>query len=636
VLSPAARAGTLAASAVAVVAVSLGAGPVGAAPGHPQSPPRAGCLLKPATRGAGRATILRTGRGGHDETVIGSAGPAARARSARVGRGRVLTVKATTLSGRPDSGDLVVVANVDNGNRLPDSQQQQYFSHGAAKYCVPAGHYTAVGLFVTEKGPPHYVVLPQFTVTRKTTVTMAETAATSKVTMATPRPTALRADVVTLLRTAAAGPSFGALFVQTGGGSAYFSPTHVKPTVGTLQMQASQQLQSPRGHGVPYEYTVSYADPPGIIPAQHYMVRAKDLATVHERFYQPVTSSGLFEFRGLFPFSFLGSISSMPQPLSLPGRLTEYAGGTGIARVIWKGGYAPSAAAAGAARRGGTGPSFLTESPRPLRPGEQLTDTWSAYPLHPAANVLFSAERTLQSPIQPSAVRAGNTLRLDVDPFDDSQPGHLIGLLQSTPAAPVTGSYQIDENGTKIAGGDAVTQVAPNSEFYTQAALSPKPATIRFSLDLSRTDKYFPLSTATRTVWTWHTGPAAGATVPRGWSCAPGSTSRNCAIQPMMTLGYAVAGLNLDGATKPGRQVLHLTVGHLQAATASSIAKVTESVSFDGGKTWHPATVTGGGGSYTAVFTAPAGAKVTLRTSATDAAGGSVAETITSAYQVAS
>ena len=57
------------------------------------------------------------------------------------------------------------------------------------------------------------------------------------------------------------------------------------------------------------------------------------------------------------------------------------------------------------------------------------------------------------------------------------------------------------------------------------------------------------------------------------------------------------------------------------------------SVSFDGGKTWHPATVTGHGGSYTAAFTAPAGAKVSLRTSAADAAGGSVTETITGAYQ---
>jgi hypothetical protein len=58
-------------------------------------------------------------------------------------------------------------------------------------------------------------------------------------------------------------------------------------------------------------------------------------------------------------------------------------------------------------------------------------------------------------------------------------------------------------------------------------------------------------------------------------------------------------------------------------------------VSFDGGRTWHAAQMTGHHGSYTAAFTAPARAKVTLRTSAADAAGGSVTETITNAYQVA-
>jgi hypothetical protein len=42
------------------------------------------------------------------------------------------------------------------------------------------------------------------------------------------------------------------------------------------------------------------------------------------------------------------------------------------------------------------------------------------------------------------------------------------------------------------------------------------------------------------------------------------------------------------------------------------------------------------GGSYAAVFRAPPGARVTLRTSASDAAGGSVTETITRAYQVRS
>jgi hypothetical protein len=46
--------------------------------------------------------------------------------------------------------------------------------------------------------------------------------------------------------------------------------------------------------------------------------------------------------------------------------------------------------------------------------------------------------------------------------------------------------------------------------------------------------------------------------------------------------------------------------------------------------------VTGRGGRYTATFTAPAGATVSLRTSAADAAGGSITETLTNAYQTSS
>ena len=103
-----------------------------------------------------------------------------------------------------------------------------------------------------------------------------------------------------------------------------------------------------------------------------------------------------------------------------------------------------------------------------------------------------------------------------------------------------------------------------------------------------------------------------------------------------MTIEYAVAHLSLSEATQPGPQAIHLSVGHLQLVKPIKVIRAAVSVSFDGGKTWHPAHVTGRAGNYTATFTAPAGVKVSLRTSAADAAGGSIAETITNAYQVSS
>ena len=59
-------------------------------------------------------------------------------------------------------------------------------------------------------------------------------------------------------------------------------------------------------------------------------------------------------------------------------------------------------------------------------------------------------------------------------------------------------------------------------------------------------------------------------------------------------------------------------------------------MSFDGGKTWRAARISGSAGAYRAAFTAPAGAYVTLRVTAADAAGGRIVETITRAYKIAS
>jgi hypothetical protein len=550
-----------------------------------------------------------------------------------------LTVKGTNLAGKPDSGDSVLLLNVDNTRTLDPIQSQQPFDHGVAKFSVPAGHYFALGQFgsVTVHGHPgpatRYVVLPQFTVTGNTTVTMHETAADSKITMVTPRPATVLATGAWLRRTGMAGPPL-LLELYPLGHPSWISPTRVKPTVGTLQWSVNEHLESPPGRKVPYEYTLSYTDAPGTIPAQHYVASAKDLATVHERFYQPVKASGTWAFNGSFTGTsannnadWFGFIEPAGPAVKLPGRLTEYAGGAGSARMEWRGQYGPVPDV----------PTAMGDT-RLLHPGEHLTDNWSAYPLHPGVNALLTSLPNMfwmGGANIPSAVRAGNALQLEVDPFDDNQAGHQIGGVAASGPEQTTGSYRIEQNGTTVASGDAVA-AAKFGEFYTKVTLSPKPSTIRFSLSYTRASSSFPLSTATSTVWTFRSAPVTGATVPPGWSCVRYTyRPHGCAAQPMMTLRYAIARLRLDGAAPAGRQVLRLGVGHLQAAKAGQVTAASVSVSFDGGKTWHRATVTGTAGSYTAAFTAPAGAKVTLRTKAADAAGGSVAETITNAYQIA-
>ena len=123
--------------------------------------------------------------------------------------------------------------------------------------------------------------------------------------------------------------------------------------------------------------------------------------------------------------------------------------------------------------------------------------------------------------------------------------------------------------------------------------------------------------------------------MPHAWICSAAS-NRDCQAEPLLTLAYAVNGLGLDGTTAPGAQRVTVRLGHLQLAAAPKIAKVSVQVSVNGGKTWTPATVTGSGGTYQARFAAPSGKLISLRTTVTDAAGGQISETITSAYATAS
>jgi hypothetical protein len=84
----------------------------------------------------------------------------------------------------------------------------------------------------------------------------------------------------------------------------------------------------------------------------------------------------------------------------------------------------------------------------------------------------------------------------------------------------------------------------------------------------------------------------------------------------------------LNGTTAAGPQVLDLTAGHIQPlADTAAVTGAAVQVSFDDGRTWDATHVTSlGRGNYRVTYTAPAGAYVTLRTTATDAAGGSLTE----------
>jgi len=578
--------------------------------------------------------------GGVSVSLAGA--PAAAPRPAPAFPMHTLTVTGANMAGRPDTGGVVLVFNADNASLFSDPiESVNFFYHGVARFSVPAGHYWAIGIFQhRRRGTPyfvtHSVVVPQVTVSRNVTMHMAARSASSRVQMVTPRPSVPNPYNLTfeVRHPTPHGPAVALWFLGEGGGL-FFNQTTRRPTAGTLQTYVFAELDSPPGAaGTPYQYDVAYADTSGLIGSQRHLVRQDGLATVHSRYYSDAPTTGWFSRYGLFAAQENWGV--LYQQMKVPRRETEYL--TGNPAILWSDSYEQTSQnlAGGQA-----------DDARTFHAGQRLTENWNAYPLHAGYNTDLAGAANPR-PALPSASRAGDTLTLDVMPFSDSTRGHIsatgfFGGLAG-PFGKITGHYEIDQNGKVIASGDPLKgfkEVGPSGEFHASVPLRPRPSKVRFVLGATRTAPVYTLSTASQTVWTWRSARNSGARVPAGWGCAFQPTTgiavgHACTVQPMLTLGYRVAGLSLGGSAPAGAQAVRLTVGHLQLARAAPVTRAKAAVSFDGGKTWHHAKVTGSTGSYTASFTAPAGARVSLRASAADAAGGTITETILSAYQTAS
>ncbi len=578
-------------------------------------------LARQYTSDHARASYGRDGLFGGG-TRIALAGAPTAAAIARPAPGTdTLTITATNLQGRPDNGDVVILHNEDDPARLGRAGGETgTFHHGMVKFRVPGGHYWAAGVFTGNGGrSERLVVLPQFTVQGSTTVHLAERSATSKIAFATPRPAAPQQVSLTVFR----GAGNGALFISSWSGSGitlWVNPTTSKPSVGFLQTQTAAQLTSaPSVPGTPYAYNLAYPGPPGIIPAQHFQVSPGSLATVRENYYQDVPSTGSWcTIGGLVLADGAFDFSCQYFPFRFPGTQTQYL--SAGPNLIWQTTYAPS-------RTSLTGGQ--TDRVWNPRPGQQVTETWNAYPLHPQPDVQpLHGRLAAEFPAFPAASRAGNTLTLHSTPFSDNYPGHLGTGFSAGNGAAISGSYAIRQNGTLIAHGSPIHGIP-------SVRLSAKRSVITFTLTASRQGPLFPLSPQSTTTWTWRSAPQPAATLPSSWACGLTRTGyqRHCAVQPMLTLGYQVTGLALNGTTPPGPQTISLTVGHLQLAPATQITSARAEVSFNDGHTFQAATVTPQGrGRFRLCFTAPARADVTLRVNATDTAGDSVTETILRAY----
>lgn len=523
-----------------------------------------------------------------------------------------LTVTGINEFRKPDNGDIVLVINADNPNTFGDPiEVGNFFFRGVAKYSMPSGHYWAITDFITvlkNSLSQRIVVLPQFTVKNSTKIRLLARSSNSEISVKTPRASTGLSDTWTVVRTSPHG--IGAVVSTSSFGSVFISPTTAKPSVGTIQSFTGAQLISPSSDkGTPYAYNLAFAGPVGTIPAQHFVVTPGSLATVQERYNVNSPTHGEWTTSGGY-LPQLGSISfSFFPEIPMPGLQTQYM--TGGRSIVWDSAFFAD-----------NGASQL-DSIRTLLPGQQFTENWNQYPLHPQPDVQLLTGMLARIFSQlPSAFRIGNNLFLTPGPVSDNQVGHF-GL------AGYSSRFTAQQNGRRIASG--------GFGGLAQFKVSGKPSVIRFALHVQQENPLSVLSPATDTIWTFHTSAQPHAVIPSSWICfAPdGSLTNHCAVQPMLTLNYQVNQLGLDGVAPAGPQQIAVTVGHIQLAAQTAITSAGAQVSYDNGQFWHPVTlVRSGNGQYLVSFSPPAGVDVTLRFTASDAEANSITETILSAYSV--
>ncbi|WP_233225803.1 hypothetical protein [Amycolatopsis sp. CA-126428] len=545
---------------------------------------------------------------------------------------RTVSVDATDIAGKPADTGMAFLYNTDDGDALAFDETFNYFSGGTAKFSVPDGHYSALGVFWTSDADGNATELrfsaqPEFAVQADGGVRVDAKRASSKLTWVTPRPALLDDTGFLFRRAAKTGPALLVDFDAGPGVPISVSPTSAPVRTGALQTYPYSRLVSPPGPGTPYEYVLQKASI-GVIPQQRYVITAKDIAAVDATYFSEYPTLGLRQRSGMFTFE---DVNGRPaHPIQLPRKQTEYVSAS--PDLGWFGGFSKYI-------RPGPFPGWAGGQREPFHTyqgGSSVTEDWNRFPLHPAGEVALLPLSDGRSYTLPGATRAGDLLRFSITPFSDNQPGHTGSGLVGEPRDTISGSYRLTQDGTTLAEG------GPQGDYALafEQEVTPGPSTLGLTIDAGRTGPMYRQSTATHTEWTWKSQHVEGVTLPPTLYCARGEDGpdRACAVEPLLTLGYAVGGLRPDGSTVSGPQGLDLTVGHLQQSTGSPVTAATVQYSTDG-TTWQDATVTArGDGVFHAGFTATpeafGGQDVSLRVTAADAAGATIAETITAAYHV--
>jgi hypothetical protein len=529
----------------------------------------------------------------------------------------ILRLTVTNLAGQPADGVPLFLVNTDSVHRQTDLLP---VSGGLAKVAVPAGNYSLVAFFsdFDAKGTEtatRTVTQADFAVTDDTaTQTVDERAATSLVSVSTPRAADQDVLMLSVDRLDATGHGYGFTDVVFGGSdlAAYVAPQPAA-AVGRLHYVLQWGGQPHPQATDPYRYDVAFSTE-GIPADEAFRVSPSQVATVRQRLSADPVSSGtgsllngvIDDVQLVTGYNQISNADFQPVPQDL----TEYLGTADGGRWAQLLGAPSGELNAGDVQTYAAGHDYVVE--------------WNHGPLAPGLGHHVGPQQVCQACI------AGDTLHLGVNELDDSDPTH---------AGVVWGAKDhlaLALNGTTLVNQD-------NRTGATVTGLPSAPGTLQLVYDQDLTQQGgFGQSSASHTELTVKYQPGSDPTrvLPAYDTCDGGSTTTPCTVLPAMDVNLHLAS-DLTGTSVLPVQVLGLRVGHVSYdgfGARIPINSVTVSVSFDDGVDWQPATVSGSAGIYIAQWAVPASAADSmpwLRVTATDTAGNAIDQTVRNAYHVA-
>jgi hypothetical protein len=484
---------------------------------------------------------------------------------------------------------------------------------GVAKVSVPDGHYGAVltGIALTDGEPTSVrVAFSDFTVAGgPATAAVDLRAAAHQITFGTPKPVdVLQNDLAYSL---GSSETTGTAFATVGlPGTTKLYVSDRPAGAGVAHFMARLRAESPAGTAHPYLYDLTFLNDGAFSGDRHYRADPATLATVDTRYHSGTARTGEVGMFPIVPWLTGGFLALYPvaEPLARTEYLSTAAGLSYATQLI----TTEDASA-----------ELWLGYARAYRPGQRATVDWNQGPVGAGLPTLGNGGDQYLCP----ACRQDDALEFILGPLTDSDPTHYGWL--GAPAGDSTPSshLQLFQGTTKLAD---VTD-----DRFPAVPVGPDPATYRLVYDVTRGTGP---STASHTEWTFASQHSGATTVPDRWLCGIESTRDDCSALDLLTLHYRLPQ-TLAGTIHPGTRTLDLSVGHSTTMPAAAVTGATVAVSYDGGATWTPATVTPRGtGRYTASWRtaqSTVGSHVSVRVTASDAAGDTVTQTVTDAVTVA-